>query len=179
MDRLTQLCDEAAEARREGRSDEALRIYTEAVQACRRQNDRRVLIRALKGVGHTESDRDNFAAALSAYQEATSLAREANDALLLAHTVRHLGDVLRHLDRVTEAQAQYEEALALYRGHPEPPPLDLANAVRALAVLKDASGATRDALPLWQEANRIYTSLGIKAGVAESKARMARAEGTR
>ncbi len=174
MNDPTKLLEEAARARREGRLHDAYRGYAEAVSACRAMQDRRGLIRALKGVGQIERDQGNLEPALVAYQEAVALAREQSDPFLLAHTIRHVGDVLRPLGRSTDAERCYREALALYRGRPNPPPLDLANAIRAMAVLKDSLGATDEALPLWEEAHEIYSSLGVQAGVAESKARQAR-----
>ncbi len=166
--------EEAARARREDRPEDAHRGYSEAVAICRRNRDRRSLIHALKGVGQIERDRRKIQAALVAYEEAAALAREESDPFLLAHTIRHVGDLLRELGRFTDAEACYKEALALYRGGPNPPPLDHANAIRALAVLKDSSGATHEALPLWEEAQKIYASLRVQAGVAESRAQQAR-----
>ncbi len=68
----------------------------------------------------------------------------------------------------------YTEALRLYRATPDVPPLDVANAIRVMAVLRDEQGASSEALSLWEEAGAIYASLGVQAGVAETKARMAR-----
>lgn len=167
--------DDAARARQEDRLDDAYRIYAEAVQVLRDSNDRLGLIRALKGLGQIERDRGNVAAALAKYEEATALARQENDPLLLAHTVRHVGDILRHLERTAEAEKCYTEALALYRAHLNAPKLDLANAIRGMALLKDDLGETGAAQTLWKEAHRLYASLGIQAGVAESKARQASA----
>ena len=58
----------------------------------------------------------------------------------LAHTLRHLGDVYRETRHTDRARACYDEALALYRSYPEAAPLDLANAIRSVAVLQQASG---------------------------------------
>jgi len=166
--------EEAARARREDRSDDAYRGYTAAAAICRAIQDRGSLIHALKGVGQIERDRGNFQAALVAYEEAAVLAREESDPFLLAHTIRHVGDILFHLGRLTDAEVRYSEALALYRRSSNAPPLDLANTIRAMAVLKDSRGASGEALPLWEEAHDIYASLGVQAGVAESKSRQAR-----
>ena len=174
MTDTAKLMEEAALARREDRLDEAHRGYTEAAAIYRANEDRPSLIRALKGVGQIDCDQGNLEAALLAYEEAAALARAQSDPFLLAHTIRHVGDVLCRLGRPTEAEACYTEALALYRNEPNAPRLDLANAIRAMAALKDSLGAAREALPLWEEAHEIYASLGVQAGVAESKARQAR-----
>lgn len=163
--------DVAAQARHQDRLDDAYRVYAEAVPVLRDSNDRPGLIRALKGLGQIERDRGNVVAALRNYEEATGLARLENDPLLLAHTVRHVGDIFRHLGRSAEAEKCYTEALALYRAHPDAPKLDLANAIRGMALLKDNLGEMEAAQTLWEEAHHLYASLGIHAGVAESKAR--------
>ncbi len=173
MNNPAQLKEAAARARREDRLDDAHRGYTEAAAICRASQDRRSLIRALKGVGQVERDRGKLESALVAYQEAAGLAREESDPFLLAHTIRHVGDVLCDMERSTDAEPCYTEALALYRSGPNAPALDFANAIRAMAVLKDTLGASGEALPLWEEAHEIYASLGVQAGVAESKARQA------
>ena len=59
------------------------------------------------------------------------------------------------------------EALALYAGQDEPPPLDYANALRPMAILKETLGQVDDARTLWQRAQELYGSAGIEAGVAE------------
>ena len=167
--------EDAARARHENRLDDAYRAYTEAVPVLRDSHDRLGLIRALKGLGQIERDRGNVVAALANYEEATGLARQENDPLLLAHTVRHVGDILRHLARTAGAENCYTEALALYRAHLDAPTLDLANTIRGMALLKDDLGETGAAQTLWKEAHHLYASLGIQAGVAESKARQASA----
>jgi tetratricopeptide (TPR) repeat protein len=175
MQSQSNLLESAARARCENRLEEAHRAYAEALRVCRASNDSLGLIRALKGLGQIDRDRGNVAAALANYEEAVSRARHESDPLLLAHTVRHLGDILRELARRTEAEQCYTEALELYRAHADAPPLDLANAVRGMAVLKDDLGDSDAALTLWEEAHRLYVAIGIHAGVAESKARQAAA----
>lgn len=167
------LLEDAAQARREGRLDDAYRDYVQAAATGRATQDRRLLILALQGVGRIECDRRRLEAALGAYQEAAALARPHGDPFLLAHAIRHAGDVLRELGRVAEADAHCNEALAIYRSTPGAPPLDLANAIRSLALVEERLGATGEASRLWDEARQIYASLGVQAGVAESEARLA------
>jgi len=174
MDEAVKLIETAAQARREHRLEDAYDGYTQAVTISRAGADRGSLIQALKGVGQIERDRQNFEGALVVYQEAAGLAREEPDLFLRAHTIRHLGDIFGHLGRGEDAEACYSEAVSLYREAPNAPPLDVANAIRAMAVLKEDMGATDEAHALWEEAHHIYLSLGVQAGVAESKARQAR-----
>ena len=98
--------------------------------------------------------------ALENYKKAVAETR-----LKLAHTIRHLGDVYREQGHPQEAERCYEEALAIYRAHPEAPPLDLANAIRAMALLKNTS-------ELWTEAKDLYEHCGIPAGVAACERRL-------
>ncbi len=56
----------------------------------------------------------------------------------------------------------------------KPPSLDLANAIRPLAILKDDAGEVEDAKRLWEEARDLYAAADVREGVAESVARLAR-----
>ena len=74
-------------------------------------------------------------------------------ARLTLHTpAGHLGDVHRHEGQAKLAEGCYLAALALYRGRQETPSLDLANAIRPLAILKDDAGEVEEARRLWEEA---------------------------
>src|SRR2546430_2641892 len=99
--------------------------------------------------------------------------RKIDDPLRLAHTVRHLGDAYYYAGRASLAEPCYVEALSIYRCHEHRQPLDLANAIRSFAVLKDEVGAAEEAQCLWQEAHDLYVADNVSAGVAESAARLA------
>ena len=100
-------------------------------------------------------------------------ARRGEDALKLAHRVRHLGDAYYYAGRWALAEPCYVEALSIYRRHERTRPLDLANAIRSFAVLKDEVGATEQSQSLWQDAHDLYVGLKLSAGIAESAARLA------
>jgi tetratricopeptide (TPR) repeat protein len=102
------------------------------------------------------------------YEEAVRLFREADQPLLLAHSIRHLGDVYLEQGRPELAEPCYHEALDLYRKHTDDSSLDLANAVRSLAVLRWEQTRT-----LWDDVRALYTSLNVEAGIKESTARVA------
>ena len=116
---------------------------------------------------------------------AVASARKIGDRLKLAHTVRHLGDAYSHAGQTALAEPCYVEALSIYRSHEKTPPLDLANAIRSFAALKDEVGAAEEAQSLWQEAHHLYVAVseapditeswrrGVLGGVAESAARLA------
>lgn len=119
------------------------------------------------------------------YKLAVAKARGIDDPLQLAHTVRHLGDAHCYAKQPTQAEPCYVEALAIYRKHEHAQPLDVANAIRSFAVLKDENGELEAAQRLWQEAHDIYAAVsdapdiseswrrGVLGGVAESAARLA------
>ena len=116
---------------------------------------------------------------------AVAKSRKVDDPLRLAHAVRHLGDAYYYAKQPTQAEPCYVEALSIYRSHANTRPLDLANAIRCFAVLKDENGETEESQRLWQEAHDIYLAVsdapditeswrrGVLGGVAESAARLA------
>ncbi|MFQ5705439.1 MAG: hypothetical protein ACE5HT_15655 [Gemmatimonadales bacterium] len=140
-----QLVNRAARARGANRLADAQRDLVETVALCRRSGTRLEWVRTLKALGQIERDPGHRDRAQSLYEEAVAICRDEGDPLTLAHAVRHLGDI--HLDtaRVEPAEACYNEALVLYRGHEQPPPLDLANAIRPLAILRESVGEVEEA----------------------------------
>jgi tetratricopeptide (TPR) repeat protein len=168
-----QLINQANRARKEHRLADAYRDLTEAVALCRQAGTRCELIQALKALGQIERDLGRSEAARPLYEEAIALCREEGDPIALAHTVRHLGDIHRDAGHLTQAEPCYHEALALYRGH-EHAPLDLANAIRPLAIRKEAVGEAEAARRLWEEARDLYEAAKVQVAVAECSARLAR-----
>ncbi len=112
--------------------------------------------------------------ATARYEEAVAVARRSGDPLLLAHAIRHLGDTHRRARRLAEAEACYDEALALYAAKDEPPTLAYANALRPMAILKEAIGQPDEARLLWQRAKALYAAIPVPAGVAECEDNLAR-----
>ncbi len=129
--------------------------------------DKLARARELRKTGEAARRRDG-ATAQRCYEESVALLRELEEPLLLAHTVRHLGDVYHEEGRSDLAENCYVEALSLYRKHEDRSPLDLANAVRSLAVLP-----WEQSRALWEEARDLYTAIGVEAGIKESSARLA------
>jgi tetratricopeptide (TPR) repeat protein len=168
------LMNQADHARREHRLADAERDLSEAVGRCRGDGARRELAQALKKLAQIKRDSGQGDAARPLYEEAVAIYREEGGALELAHAIRHLGDVHRHEGHAKLAEDCYLEALALYRNQQGTPPLDLANAIRPLAILKDDAGEVEEAKRLWEEARGLYAGVNVEAGVAESSARLAR-----
>jgi tetratricopeptide (TPR) repeat protein len=129
--------------------------------------DRLARAQELRIRGESARRRDD-AMARQCYEEAVALFREVGEPLVLAHTIRHLGDVYFQQGCLELAEACYHEALGLYRNHEDGPSLDVANAIRSLAVLR-----WEQTRALWHEVRDLYTTLSIEAGIKESKARVA------
>lgn len=106
------------------------------------------------------------------YKLAVAFARTRSDRLVLAHCVRHLGDAYRRLDRAEPAESCYVEALSIYRREQATKPLDLANALRGFALLKEGVGARDESRRLWQEAHDLYLKVNVPAGVQECLAKL-------
>jgi tetratricopeptide (TPR) repeat protein len=170
---VSNLMREAARARRESRLVDARRSLTEAVTLCRQSGESGELVQALKGLGQVERDLGSAMSALPLYEEAVAICRKGDDTLALAHTVRHLADIHQDRGRTDLAEPYYQEALMLYRSNEQTNPLDLANAVRPLAMLKEGAGQIGEARRLWREARDLYVEAGVEAGLAESEARLA------
>jgi tetratricopeptide (TPR) repeat protein len=167
---------EANRSRLEDRPDDAHRDYTAAIALCRQSGARQELVRALKGLGQIERDLDRGDAALPLYEEALAICREEEDRLILAHTLRHVGDIHREAERAELAERCYLQALTLYRSNEHTQPLDLANAIRPLAILKDDAGEVEAARQLWAEARDLYASVNVQEGAIESSRRLKRLE---
>ena len=164
-------------ARREKRLADASKDLIEAVALCRQSGEEVDLATTLTALGQIERDLKNMEAARKNYEEAAAIYRAKKDVLRLAHTIRHLGDIHRHQKEGVIAEQHYREALQLYRGDSNTPPLDLANAIRGFAILKDDSGERDQARQLWQEARDLYVQVDVKEGVAEASRRLERLRG--
>jgi len=158
----------ALEARRENRLTDAEQDLIQAVALGRETSPDIDLARALTALGQIERDLHHHDAALKLYEEAAAIYREKRDVTKLAHTIRHIGDIHRHEGRVSLAEPCYREAIELYRAEDKTAPLDLANAIRGFALLKDDAGESMQAKLLWEEARDLYAAVNVKEGVAES-----------
>lgn len=171
-ERLDELLDQALQSRKEHRLDDARRSLLEATEIARQSQAKLDLARALTRLGQIERDLRHSDAALQCYEEAVAIYRDEGDALRLAHGVRHMADIHLEQKRRDVAERCYYEALAIYRAQEEVSPLELANAIRGLAVLKSGDRETGEAKLLWQEARDLYDAAGVHAGVEESSHRL-------
>jgi tetratricopeptide (TPR) repeat protein len=166
------LLTQAAQARHERRPADARRDLMQVVEICRQIQDRRRLAKSLKALGQIERDMHRADEALDHYREAAAIYRATLQPLHLAHTIRHIADILQDQGHLALAEPCYQEALAIYRAHRESLPLDLANTIRGLALLKGAMGETDEAGLLWAQARDLYSHVNVEAAVAEISRRL-------
>ena len=169
-----ELLNRARQAHKEERFADAKRDLLAAVKICRESGPGKALAVALRQLGEAERRLGNPAGALRSYEEAIALMREDVEPLVLAHTMRHLGDVHQEQGAPDRARPCYEEALAIYRSDEQSHPMNLANAIRALAVYLYDADELQCSAPLWEEARITYRSFGVHEGVVECSVRLAR-----
>lgn len=162
------------ERRREGRLDDARRALEQAVRIARETAPGTALVKALGALAHVARDQGREDEGLELLEEAVRRGRRQDDPAALAHAVRHLGDVHRAARRLEEAERCYSEALELYERCPDAPALDLANALRPMALVWEVQGKNAESVELWRKARRIYEGLGVTAGVEECDEHLAK-----
>ena len=171
---VRELIDQARRARGEDRPADARRDLVEAATLAREADAPAELAEALMAWGQIERDLGKDGSALPLYEEAVSCRRRADEPLALAHALRHLGDLHRHSERLGMARACYDEALSLYRAQPEAPPLDLANALRPMALLDEREGRAEAAVDSWREAGTLYAEAGVVEGAEQASSALLR-----
>jgi tetratricopeptide (TPR) repeat protein len=168
------LITKAATARREHRLEDAALAYAAAAERSRSNHSMLNLTLALSGQGQIARDQGRLELAQQFYAEALDTAREHDDPLIVAHTARHLGDLYREQRLLKQAEPLLTEAIDLYRANMQTKVLDLANAIRPLALLKTEANDVHAAKALWLETQMLYASIHISAGVAECADQLAR-----
>lgn len=167
------LLDSAEKARHDHAFAKAEKDAREAVDVCRQHSAVQDLARALAALGRIEREQHRADDALQHYLEAAALYRKERNAATLAQTLQHAADIYREARRLAEAEPFYDEAMSIYRGLNDTPLLDLANALRGMALLKSDLVSMDEARVLWEEARYLYSSVGADSGVAESAQHLA------
>ena len=167
MNSIDDLLAIARQARAIGDFTEAHDALSQALAQLRAAGMPPPAITVLTTLGQVARGMRDHELARRSYAEALALARDAGEPLQLAHVVRHFGDVLSEQHDWVAAEPCYDEALALYRANPTGPRLDLANALRAAAVLKGHMDQPMAARALWAQALPLYQQAGVEAGVTE------------
>jgi tetratricopeptide (TPR) repeat protein len=173
---IDNLLHEAMRARRERRHEDARRGLLQAASDARDGGFHQELASVLTALGQVERDLNHLETAGDCYEEAAGIYRAEGNQLKLAHTIRHAGDILRHEKHMDRAGSCYQEALTIYRNHPDTSPLEIANAIRGMAILQGELGRHVEAQALWKEARDLYASVKVEAGVEESERRIAELE---
>ena len=171
---MEELRNEARRAIGDGRAERAGELLRRVADLCVKSGNHREAVGALRTLAQVEHELGRPGKARARYDEAVLLCREAGDSMLLAHTARHLGDLLRRSGNLQDAMACYSESIDIYRGSSETRAGDLANALRPLAILREALGHRMAARPLWAEAKGLYEEVGIREGVSECAAALER-----
>jgi tetratricopeptide (TPR) repeat protein len=156
-------------AKKERRLEDATDLFRGALMENSRGEDRALRAVLYEELAYVERNLRDLEAAERHYRDASEIYRSLDNSLKTAHTLRHAADILREQKRADLAAQLYAEALDIYHGHKDAPPLDLANAIRGFALLKEQTGDREEALSLWREARELYELTGIEAGVSESE----------
>ena len=123
----------ASNARREGRRDDAERLYNEAAEQARAQ-DTVGRAEALIGAAQLRRDRGDRSGASIYLAEAITLLRGEYASMseiiapTLAFALRHAAEIRSELGESAVAGTHIQEAVRLYRAIDPKPTLDLANA---------------------------------------------------
>ncbi|MEE3625232.1 tetratricopeptide repeat protein [Nitrospirillum sp. BR 11752] len=180
-----ELLERATAARRAGRLSEALDLASQAVALSRAsgQTGGADLPQALTQLAQALRDLRRPAEARLPQEEAVASFRDAGDGLSTARALRHLGGILDDMAAHRDAVPIYVEMMALYQAA-EVAPLEMANAVRALACNAEGRGDRDEAEALWHQTLERYAALdevfkrdyGLpdNPGVTEARARLAR-----
>jgi tetratricopeptide (TPR) repeat protein len=166
------LLEQGRIAKRERRAEDASGLFREALAECHGNEDGRLVATLYEELAYVDRTLCDLESAERHYRQACEFYRGLGNLLKVAHTIRHAADILREQNRRDESALLYGEALEIYRKHPETEPLDLANAIRGFALLKEDQKDREQAASLWQEAGKLYELTGIDAGVVESRRRI-------
>lgn len=166
------LLEQGCNAKSERRPEDARNAFREALAECHGDEDGPLVATLYEELAYVERNLRDLESAERNYRKASELYRGLDNLLKAAHTMRHAADILREQNMRDESALLYAEALETYRKHRETLPLDLANAIRGFALLKEDQKDREQALCLWQEAGKLYELTRIEAGVAETRRRI-------
>ncbi len=166
------LLERARIAKTELRLEDATELFRKALTDCGTSDNRAMRASLYEELAYVERNLHDLDTSQSHYRQASEIYRSLDNPLKTAHTVRHAADILREQMKPYEAAPLFAESLEIYRRHKDTPPLDLANAIRGFALLKEQVGERKEALNLWREARDLYELTGIEAGVSESDRRI-------
>lgn len=172
--RADDLLERAAWAQRQGRLEQAGKDIRQAIRLYQQIGDHRALAHAFRQLADVERALNNHAAAEQYYAQAIQLLREEHDFVHLAQAIRHLGDLYMEDGKVAAALPCYQEVLGLYDSLACASPLEIAHAMRKLALCAERTGDIRTAAELWKQVRELYLDMQIDSAVSEVSRRIAR-----
>jgi tetratricopeptide (TPR) repeat protein len=165
------LIEQGRKARLEHRLEDARSLFGQAFKECCIDDDPRLEAELHAELAYVERALHDVQAAETNYRQATEMFRTLGDPFRTAHNMRHLADILRETGRSLEAAPFYSESIEFFRKSGEYP-LQLANALRGLALLQGDLKDFNSSLQSWAEAKALYQMVNVDAGVAESRKRI-------
>jgi tetratricopeptide (TPR) repeat protein len=165
------LIQQGRKARHERRLEDARSSFREALEQCGCDDDPRLVAELHAELAYVERALHDEQSAEAHYRRAAEMFRALGDQLRTAHNVRHLADILRETGRPLEAAPFYAESIEFFRRSGEYP-LQLANALRGLALMQGDLGDFAGSLQSWAEAKALYQMVNVDSGVAESRNRI-------
>ncbi|KAG9040525.1 hypothetical protein FS837_000509 [Tulasnella sp. UAMH 9824] len=165
------LCKLARQYRLKNQDDEAVSLYSEAVEISTRNDDKKGRASALRGLADVHRNRKEFDEAIRLYSEVLEIRTDLGERKGRASALRNLASVHRH-------RGEYDEAIRLYSAV-----LDIwtelnnskgrASALWALAGLHRHGDECNKAILLYREVLKIRTDLGDNEGGAAALSRIA------
>lgn len=110
--------------------------------------------------------------ATALYEEAAESFQAEEQPARWAHALRHAAEFALRAGDCTTGLREAQVVVHYYRSS-QPTPLEMANALRVLAMAEMAAGERDSAVAHWSEARDLYTDAGVVDGVNEAERRVA------
>lgn len=110
--------------------------------------------------------------ATALYEEAAQSFQAEKQPARWAHALRHAAEFAVRAGDCATGLREARAVLEYYRSSP-PATLEMANALRVLALAEAASGERDHACAHWNEARALYVDAGVADGVVEAERRVA------
>ena len=110
--------------------------------------------------------------ATALYEEAAESFQQEQQPQRWAHALRHAAEFAVRAGDCATGLREARIVLEYYRSTP-PTPLEMANALRVMALAEAAAGERDNALMHWEEARDLYVDAGVADGVVEAERRRA------
>ena len=110
--------------------------------------------------------------ATALYEEAAESFQAENQLARWAHALRHAAEFAVRVGDSPRGLREAQIVVEYYRSSP-PPTLEMANALRVMALAEMAAGENDSAVSHWIEARELYLHAGVADGVLEADRRVA------